>query len=227
MKLYHREWYLKDKEQILLQHKKYYEEHKEEMRAVQVKYRLEHMDDAKRYKKEWYQNHKEELKEKQLIYTKTHKELKKLYRESRKQETSDYNKEYSIKHKEEINKRRRIRQNKKRKTDICFRIHDNLRSGIRRVLQLNCKSEKTIELLGCDVGTLRNYLEKQFVRNMSWDNYGTGCNGKGMTEWHIDHIKPCASFDLSKPEEQHKCFHYTNLQPLWALKNLEKGSKRE
>lgn len=51
---------------------------------------------------------------------------------------------------------------------------------------------------------------------MNWDNYG---------EWEIDHIKPCASYDLSKPKEQRKCFNYMNLQPLWAEENLRKGSK--
>ena len=34
--------------------------------------------------------------------------------------------------------------------------------------------------------------------------------------WHVDHIIPCASFDLSKPEEQARCFHYSNLQALWS-----------
>ena len=53
---------------------------------------------------------------------------------------------------------------------------------------------------------------------MTWKNWGV----KG---WHLDHIIPCASFDLSLPEEQKKCFHYTNLQPLWAEDNLSKGSK--
>jgi len=52
-----------------------------------------------------------------------------------------------------------------------------------------------------------------------------GDNGKGLTEWHIDHIKPCNSFNLSEPGEQALCFHYTNLQPLWALYNLEKRIK--
>jgi hypothetical protein len=52
---------------------------------------------------------------------------------------------------------------------------------------------------------------------MSWDNHG-------KHGWHIDHIRPCASFDFSDPEQQQQCFHYSNLQPLWAGDNLSKGS---
>ena len=51
---------------------------------------------------------------------------------------------------------------------------------------------------------------------MTWDNHG---------EWHIDHIKPCASFDLTDADQQRECFNYTNLQPLWAKDNLSKGAK--
>ena len=65
---------------------------------------------------------------------------------------------------------------------------------------------------------LVTYIEKLFVDGMSWDNYGP-------TGWHIDHIKPCASFDLTNQDEQRQCFHYTNLQPLWAADNIRKGAK--
>jgi hypothetical protein len=51
---------------------------------------------------------------------------------------------------------------------------------------------------------------------MSWENYG---------KWHIDHIIPCSSFNLSLPEEQRNCFHYSNLQPLWAKDNIFKANK--
>jgi DNA/RNA endonuclease G (NUC1) len=53
---------------------------------------------------------------------------------------------------------------------------------------------------------------------MNWENYGK--NG-----WHIDHIIPCASFDLTDPKQQKNCFHYTNLQPLWAADNIRKSDK--
>jgi hypothetical protein len=71
---------------------------------------------------------------------------------------------------------------------------------------------------------------------MSWNNYGNP-NGDHSDCWHIDHIIPCSSFDLTNPDEQRKCFHYTNLQPLWAttytarrngssqIGNINKGPK--
>ena len=71
------------------------------------------------------------------------------------------------------------------------------------------KSKSSIELLGCNVDFLKEYIESKFTSGMSWDN-------RGIHGWHIDHILPCASFDLSDPEQQKQCFHYTNLQPLWA-----------
>ena len=51
---------------------------------------------------------------------------------------------------------------------------------------------------------------------MTWQNYGDG--------WHIDHIHPCAAFDLTDPEQQKACFHWSNLQPLWAIDNFRKSS---
>ena len=61
---------------------------------------------------------------------------------------------------------------------------------------------------------MRKHIEKQFKEGMTWKNQG---------KWHIDHIKPCCKFNLLDKEEQKKCFHYTNLQPLWSQENLSKG----
>lgn len=57
---------------------------------------------------------------------------------------------------------------------------------------------------------------------MSWQN-----RGRGHDKWHIDHVRPCASFDLTDPEQQKQCFHWSNMQPLWQTDNLRKGSKYE
>lgn len=53
---------------------------------------------------------------------------------------------------------------------------------------------------------------------MSWDNYGRG-------GWHIDHIRPLLSFDLSDTEQAKQAFHYSNLQPMWQADNIRKGAK--
>ena len=76
----------------------------------------------------------------------------------------------------------------------------------------------TRELIGCTPKHLREHLESQFKPGMTWGNYG-------LFGWHIDHIRPCASFDLTDPEQQKACFNYKNLQPLWAEENLKKSSK--
>lgn len=76
------------------------------------------------------------------------------------------------------------------------------------------KKETTLSLIGCSKEFLLNYLRSKYQLGMTDENYG---------KWHIDHIKPCALFDLTDPEERKKCFHYTNLQPLWAIDNLLKS----
>ena len=53
---------------------------------------------------------------------------------------------------------------------------------------------------------------------MTWENHGIG-------GWHVDHIRPCADFNLLDPEQQRQCFHFTNLQPLWAWQNLQKSDR--
>ena len=80
-------------------------------------------------------------------------------------------------------------------------------------LKRNTKTAPTMELVGCSIEFLKDYLE------------GTKVEGKDYSDAHIDHIRPCASFDLTDPEQQRECFHYTNLQLLPALENMSKGAR--
>jgi hypothetical protein len=107
---------------------------------------------------------------------------------------------------------------KRAEGDIDFKLRGVLRARVRAAVTRGGgeKSRKTMQLVGCSVPKLRQHLEAQFTDGMTWDNHG---------EWHIDHIKPCASFDLTDAEQQRECFNYTNLQPLWAKDNLSKGAK--
>ncbi len=118
------------------------------------------------------------------------------------------------KQKPEVKSRRNEIAKERRKNDTRFKILGNLRTRLYNAIKGNVKSEPTLKLLGCTVEYLVSHLENQFAEGMNWDNYG---------EWHVDHITPCASFDLSDPEQQKRCFHYSNLQPLWAEENLLKS----
>ena len=105
----------------------------------------------------------------------------------------------------------------KHKTDMNWFLKKRLRSRLYNVLIGKNKSKSTMELLGVpNIDFFKTWIECKFKPGMTWENRHL---------WHIDHILPCSSFDLTKPEEQAKCFHYTNLQPLWASENLAKGSK--
>jgi len=85
------------------------------------------------------------------------------------------------------------------------------------VLEEQKKSASTKGLLGCPIDFLRGYLSVFFKPGMTWENYGK--------LWHVDHKRPCASFDLTEPVQQKQCFNWMNLQPLFAKENLEKGAK--
>ena len=97
-----------------------------------------------------------------------------------------------------------------------YKIKRNLRKRMRRFIHGENKSLKSMELLGCTREFFLVYLESMFQPGMTWENYGL---------WHMDHIVPCCSFDLSDIEQQKQCFHYTNIQPLWAEDNLCKGGR--
>lgn len=102
-----------------------------------------------------------------------------------------------------------------RKESLSNRLEKNIRGRIWFALRKGKKCARTRELLGCSIDYFKTHIEAQFQPGMTWDNYGP-------EGWHIDHIYPCAAFDLSKPEEQKKCFNYSNMQPLWAKENMKK-----
>ncbi len=118
------------------------------------------------------------------------------------------------------NKYNREHVKKKIQSDVGFKIARNLRNRLWKLLRANeaLKHDSALKLLGCTIREFREYFELQFSGGMNWNKYLSG-------EIHIDHILPCASFDLTDPEQQKKCFHYSNLQPLWARDNYSKGSK--
>lgn len=151
---------------------------------------------------------------------------RRCYRVSRIEKTAEYNRTYRIKNQNRVRqlcsnweKENRQYRNEKRREryhkDNKFRLSIVLRNRFYELVAKGWKSQSVLKHLGCSLEELKSYLQSKFKEGMSWDNYGS---------WHIDHIKPCVSFDLSTREGQAACFHFTNLQPLWAIENVLKGA---
>lgn len=107
-------------------------------------------------------------------------------------------------------------------TDPAFRVMQRQLKRLRQALKTQGvpRNKRVNKGFGCSALDLKAHLEALFLPGMSWENYGY--NG-----WHVDHIRPIASFDLNDPEQFAQCFHYTNLQPLWAADNLAKSDTWE
>ena len=175
-----------------------------ELKLMRI-WREKNKDKYTGYFKKYYENNKERLSE----YSKN-------YRAENKDFYIEYQKNWRKNNPEKKNANQREYRKKRRNRDIEFRVLENLRNRLWSALKGNIKESTTMQLTGCSLTELKNYLEKKFEDGMSWDNYGV---------WHIDHIIPCARFNLSDPEQQKICFHYTNLQPLWGEHNLKKGAR--
>lgn len=158
------------------------------------------------------------LAEEQKKWAKTPQGNRKLkeYRKKHRDELLLYGKKYREKNRKKLTKQEQIRV----KTDVNFKIRKLMRSivirSIKRVSKSNCKYSSTITQIGCSDTFFKEYIEKKFKPGMTWQNHG---------QWHMDHIIPCSSFDLTDPEQQKKCNHYSNLQPLWKHENLAKRDK--
>lgn len=113
----------------------------------------------------------------------------------------------------------KIREKNKRMSKLPQRIiRSRLQGRIRGALKSNNlrKNNKTIQYIGCDISYLKKWLEFQFTDGINWNN---------MRMWHIDHVTPCISFDLTNEKEQYICFNWQNLRPCLAAENLEKNDK--
>jgi hypothetical protein len=213
------------------------EEQRRRARARSKKYKLAHPEKAKdpnkaavaARNKRWYYSNREEILAKEKVkrdngarkhIIRKHLDKKKAARKAAKPVLTE---EEIARKKATI--RAKIRKNawlyvkNRRKTDILFMMSYAIRRNIRRVVKHvphKSNAHKTFTLLGIDRDGFMRHMEALFTDDMSWKNYG---------EWHIDHVRPIASFDLTKEENVRAVCHYTNLQPLWATDNMHKSAK--
>jgi hypothetical protein len=158
----------------------------------------------------------EDSREYRTLHAEEHKEFAHNHYVANRKRYKETARDYVKLNRDKIRVAKRIYQRNKWHSDPKYRIRCLSGHRIRQALRGIAKSASTVELIGCSIAELRKHLESQFKLGMVWDNYG---------EWHIDHIRPCSSFDLMDTEQQKICFNWKNLQPLWAKENLIKGDK--
>jgi hypothetical protein len=146
----------------------------------------------------WRLNNQERVKELwQKNNSKKTKEEIKLNNKNQKEYKKNWNKNYY-------------------KNNINYKISQILRIRLLDALKnKKNKIDSSIKLLGCSIEEFKFHIESSFKPEMSWENHGE--------IWEIDHIKPCASFDLTCEDQQKECFHYTNMQPLFKTSDIAKS----
>jgi hypothetical protein len=123
---------------------------------------------------------------------------------------------YAKEYRESNREKRKVYEVNRKKNDPIYKLKHLVRNRIYKFLILKkiTKKDKTFEIVGCTPQELKLHLEQKFNSGMSWDNQG---------KWHIDHKIPLSS--ANNEEELYKLCHFTNLQPMWAVDNIKKGSK--
>lgn len=145
------------------------------------------------------------------------KEYRSSYSKANSTKISVTKKLYYENNKDKIRVKRLEYVTRKLNEDINFKIVHSLRGRLRKAVKCGYKTGSAVQDLGCSITYLKQHLEERFRPGMSWDNWG-------VSGWHIDHIKPLASFDLTDRRQFLEACHYTNLQPLWAKDNICKGA---
>ena len=194
----------------LLQPKSFFSKDKTRKDGLQLK--------CKSCYKNYVKVNKEKIASYMKDYRRTHQEERasymKEYYELNKCGIATYQKKYHEAHKEQ----RASGEKQRYRTDLQFRLAKNLRARLNNALNDNYKTGSAVADLGCSVEELKKHLESKFEPGMTWNNWS-------KEGWHIDHIRPLSSFDLSDPEQLKEACNYKNLQPLWAKDNISKSDK--
>ena len=206
----------KNKERERIQKQKYYQLNKEKKDAYSRKWAKEHPEQEKLRWEKSRKKHRDKINERarQKCKTPEFKEYQKQWRDKNPEKVKIFRKTAYEKHKYRQFERKRERY----KTEPQINVKVKLSARIRYLLSnLDKKNgKKTIEFLGCNLEELINHFKTLFYpRNLQNNNKMMDLSDLCSSEVEIDHIIACHHFDLSKKEEQKKCFHYTNLQPLW------------
>ena len=163
-------------------------------------------------RKQYNEKNKDKIKKYSNVYMKQHYQNNKSYYESYRVEYNKDKDKIKENNKKTLNYRIKWARNQY-KTNPNFKLSQIIRIRLLDALKnKNNKTESAVKLLGCTIEDFKVYLFSKFKPEMNWENHGE--------IWEIDHIKPCASFNLTDVKQQQECFHYSNHQPLFKTTEI-------
>lgn len=196
--------YASKKKEILAQQAMYKAENKKTILAKQAIYKAKNREALRVKQAAKYSRNKQAILAAQAIYKTKNRELVRMYKAS-----------HYTKNKKAIVKRVVATRRARYKTDEVFRTEMRLRRRLNDALrEANTrKAGRSFELIGCSPADCLKHLKAQLGPSQKLADYVT------------DHIFPVAAYDLTKPEQQRRAFHFSNLQPLSAADNASKGDR--
>jgi len=217
--------------------KQYHFKNKERINKNARDRRVRNAEKFREYDRQWWAKNKEKYWQHNLSPERQErrKEIWKKSHIKNNVKRNKYSHEWNLKNKESVARYNQTRINpqnreryrgywraamKRRIADPNRQIRHNLRVRMGDVLKGLSKSASTMKLVGCTIEELWKHLES----SSSWESWMTREN-YGAGGWDLDHIKACAKFDLTDPEQQRVCFHWSNLQPLEHMANLKKSNR--
>lgn len=201
-----------------ISNKKYREDNKDKLKTYYKSYREDNKDKITNGAKKYYQKNKQTLSNYQKEYNKKNKELVKQKKKKYREENEEKVKIYSKKWREENKEKRRVRESKRLKSDVLYKLTCSIRKIMYDAFRKKSfrNTSKTANILGCTFEQFKSHIEVQFEGWMNWDNHGK-YTGRRNETWQYDHIIPLAS--ATTEEEVIKLNHYTNFQPLCSFVN--------
>ena len=221
----------KNKEKRAAYDKEYNKLNSKKKREYYKLYREKNGDAIREKHRIRYHENKEEINEKKRKYYRENREAiierRKPYREKTREQSRKRAKEYYRKVmldpelREKRKKQNKDNHRQRYRKDPIYRLLSNIRGGLWSCVRGRTKTSSSLDYVGLTSEELMEHLEVKFTEGMTRENYG---------KWHVDHIRPLASFDFTAPDKEeqlYKAWDYTNLQPLWASENQSKGAKYE
>ena len=200
-----RQWYYKNRERVLARMRDYYKANQAVVKQRVAASKGKNTDKVRESQKKYRQENREKLIKHSREYYKNNKHK---YQEAAAKRYASA----------EAKSERRKRLNWRYANDSQYRAALAARRIAKRALKASKIMARTEARLGCSLAEFRRHIERQWVAGMTWSN-------NTNDGWHIDHKVPLSRFDFKCPLQAALASHFTNLQPLWASANMQKGAK--